>query len=42
VSSRRGLVANPLSVACVGLVYLRFFRTFMIVKDYVDVPDIMM
>jgi hypothetical protein len=25
ISSRRGLAANPESVACVGRVYLRFF-----------------
>jgi hypothetical protein len=43
MSSRRGLAANPESAACVGHVYLRFlFRTLIIVKDYVDVSDIMM
>jgi hypothetical protein len=42
MSSKRGLAANPQSAACVGCVYLRFFRTLIIVKDYVDVSDIMM
>jgi hypothetical protein len=40
MSLRHGLVANPQSAACVGSVYLRFFST--LVKDYVDVSDIMM
>jgi hypothetical protein len=40
-SFKRGLAANPLSAACVGRVYICFvFRTLIIVKDYVDVPDI--
>jgi hypothetical protein len=42
MSSRHGLAANPQSAACVGRVYLRFFCTLIIVKDYVDVLDIMM
>jgi hypothetical protein len=42
MSSRRGLAANPQSAACVGRVYTFLFRTLIIVKDYVDVSDIMM
>jgi hypothetical protein len=43
MSSRHGLAANPQSAACEGRVYLRIlFRTLIIVKDYVDVSDIMM
>jgi hypothetical protein len=44
MSSRRGLAANPQSAACVGraCVSTFLFRTLIIVKDYVDVSDIMM
>jgi hypothetical protein len=43
MSSRRELATNPQSVASEGRVYLRFFfHTLIIVKDYVDVSDIMM
>jgi hypothetical protein len=43
MSFRRGLAANPQSAACVGRVYLRFFSAlWLLLKDYVDVSDIMM
>jgi hypothetical protein len=42
MGSRRGLAANPQSAACEGRVYLRFVFVLIIVKDYVDVSDIMM
>jgi hypothetical protein len=42
MSSRRGLAANPSRLPVKAVFIYVSFRTLIIVKDYVDVSDIMM